>query len=102
MTTRGGATDGTPSLVYKQYRIHSQRMAISEVWIACIVSCGSQQQTTVDSLTATVTRVPKEYESKEAAVQAAKAYIDQQETHAQGAEKHDAPASASPDRGQGG
>ncbi len=53
-------------------------MPISGLWIACIVSCGSQDQTTEDSLTATATRIPKEYESKEEAVQAAKDYIDQQ------------------------
>ncbi len=66
------------SPVYKHYRIHAQRMAISGLWIACIVNCGSQHQATKDSLTTTVTRVPKEYESKEEAVQAAKEYIDQQ------------------------
>ncbi len=60
-------------------------MAISGLWIASIVNCGRQHQTTKDALTTTVTRIPKEYESKEEAVQAAKDYIDQQETHAQGA-----------------
>ncbi len=89
-----GSTDGTQSPVYKQYRIHAQRMPISGLWIACIVSCGSQDQTTEDSLTATATRIPKEYGSKEEAVQAAKEYIDRQESREQGAQKQDAPASA--------
>ncbi len=80
-----GSTDGTQGPVYKHYRIHAQRMAISEQWIACIVNCGRQLQATEDSLTATVTRIPKEYESKEEAVQAAEDYIAQQETLAQGA-----------------
>ncbi len=73
------------SPVYKHYRIHAQRTPIRGLWIACIVSCGKQKQTTTDSLTATVTRIPKEYESKAEAVQAAKGYIDQQESREQGA-----------------
>ncbi len=73
------------SPVYKQYRIHTQRLAISGQWIASIVNCGRQKQTAKDSLTDTVTRIPKEYESKAEAVQAAREYIDQQETHGQGA-----------------
>ncbi len=56
--------------------------------------CGSQHQTSKDSLTATVTRIPKMYASKEEAVQAAKEYIDRQESREQGAQKQDAPASA--------
>ncbi len=80
----GGSLDGTEDPVYNQYRIHTQRMPISGVWIACSVNSGSQHQTTKDSLTAPVTHIPKEYEPKEEAVQAAREYIDQQETHAQG------------------
>ncbi len=41
MKPQGGATDGTQSPVYKHYRIHTQRMATSGVWIACIVSAGA-------------------------------------------------------------
>ncbi len=84
MMTPGRSTDGMQSPVYKQYRIHAQRMAISGQWIASIVNCGKQKRTTKNSLTATVTRIPKEYESKAEAVQAAKDYIDQQEIQEQG------------------
>ncbi len=73
------------SPVYKQYRIHTQQLGISGQWIASIVNCGRQKQTTKDSLTDTVTRIPREFESKEEAVQAAKEFIDQQEAHGQGA-----------------
>ncbi len=89
-----GSTDGTQGPVYKHYRIHARRMAVSGLWITCIVGHGKQQQTSDDSLTATVTRIPKMYESKEEAVQAAKEYIDRQESREQGAQKQDAPASA--------
>ncbi len=66
------------SPVYKQYRIHTAQL-LTESWIVSIVNTGKQKFTTKDSLTMAVTRIPREYDSEQEALQAAKAYIDQQE-----------------------
>jgi hypothetical protein len=42
-----------------------------------IVNVGKQAAATKDALTATVTRVPGEYEFEDKAIQAARAYIDE-------------------------
>ena len=62
---------------YKQHRIHTLQLS-SSLWIVSIVSIGTRKLTSKDSLTMAVTRIPREYDSEERAVQAAKDYIDQQ------------------------
>jgi hypothetical protein len=60
---------------YRQYHIHTARVA-SEKYICSIVNLGKAKPMTEDSLTDKVTRVPGEFESETAAVEAGKAYID--------------------------
>ena len=48
-----------------------------------IVSIGTRQSTTKDSLTDTVTRVPGEYQSVAEALEAAKRYIDEEDARRQ-------------------
>ena len=64
--------------VYKKHRIHTQHLP-SGLWLATIVNFGKQQTTTTNSLTAAVSRIPREYDSEPEAIQAARQYIDQQE-----------------------
>ena len=68
--------------VYKAHRIHATRL-YSRPYVSLIVSIGKGQPMTKDSLTDTVTRVPGEYPSEDEAIQAAKRYIDAEETHRQ-------------------
>ncbi len=68
------------SPVYKRHRIHTLQLA-SGVWLASIVNFGKRKMSTENSLTDAVTRIPREYDSEEQAIQAAKTYIDQQEEH---------------------
>ena len=68
--------------VYKEHRIHTQELT-SGLWLVSIVNFGKRKMTTGDSLTDAVTRIPREYDSEEQAVRAAKEYIDQQAVHAQ-------------------
>jgi len=74
----GGKTNLTEGFVYKEHRIHSSRLA-SELWLSMIVKLGRREVMSRDSLTATVTRVPGEYDSEEEAIQVAKRYIDDEE-----------------------
>ena len=74
----GGATKLTDGFVYKEHRIHSSRLA-SGPWLGLIVKLGRKKAMTKDSLTATVTRVPGEYDSEEEAIRTAKRYIDDEE-----------------------
>jgi len=62
--------------IYKEHRIHADRMPNSGLWISTIVKLGQTRAITKDSLTATVTRVPGEYESEAEALRAAAQYID--------------------------
>ena len=62
-------------IFYKQYRIHTRRLP-SGPWLSMIVNVGTRTVTTKNALTATVTRVPGEYEFEDKAIQAARAYID--------------------------
>ena len=66
------------SPVYKNYRIHTKPL-LSGLWIASIVNFGKRRVSNTDSLTAAVSRVPGEYDSKPEAVYGAKRYIDQRE-----------------------
>ena len=68
--------------VYKTHRIHTSRL-MRGPWVSIVVSIGTRQPMTKDSLTDTVTRVPGEYPSEDEAIQAAKHYIDAEETHRQ-------------------
>jgi hypothetical protein len=47
-------------------------------WISLIVNVGRKTVQTRDALTDTVTRVPGEYTLEDEAIQAARAYIDQE------------------------
>ena len=67
-------------LVYKDYRIHTSRLP-SEHWLSKIVKLGEKKGMTKDSLTATVTRIPGEYDSEEEALEAAKRYINEEQGH---------------------
>ncbi len=64
--------------VYKQHRIHTQHLP-SGLWLASIVNVGKRKMTSTDSLTATVSRIPHEFDSEPEALQAARRYIDLQE-----------------------
>ena len=75
---RGGKTNLTEGLVYKEHRIHSSRLA-SGLWLSMIVKLGRRKVMTRDSLTAAVTRVPGEYDCEEEAIRVAKRYIDDEE-----------------------
>lgn len=75
---RGGKAKLTEGLVYKEYRIHSSRLA-SGFWLSIIVKLGRKKVMTKDSLTPAVTRVPGEYDTEEEAVRSAKRYIDEDE-----------------------
>ncbi len=86
------------SPVYKQYRIHTERLP-SGLWLVQIVNVGSRKMPTKDSLTDAVMRIPGEYDSEEAAIGATKEYIDQKVRHEQQLYKHTAPAPTGPDRG---
>ena len=68
----------TEAFVYKEYRVHSSRLA-SGLWLSMIVKLGKKKVMTKDSLTAAVTRVPGEYDSEEEAIWTAKQYIDEEE-----------------------
>jgi hypothetical protein len=74
----GGKTNLTEGFVYKEHRIHSSRLA-SGFWLSMIVKLGRRKVMNRDSLTATVTRVPGEYDSEEEAIHVAKRYIDGEE-----------------------
>lgn len=63
---------------YKQHRIHTKQLP-SGLWIASIVNIGKRKLVNTDSLTAAVSRVPGEYDSKQEATEGAKRYIDQRE-----------------------
>ncbi len=65
------------SPVYREYRIHVEKLP-SLWWLASIVNTGKRKVPTKDSLTLAVTRIPREYDSEQEAIQAAKEYIDQQ------------------------
>jgi len=56
---------------------------MSGLWVSMIVSIGTRQSTTKDSLTDTVTRVPGEYQSEAEALEAAKQYIDEEDARQQ-------------------
>jgi hypothetical protein len=84
MKEQGGSIELKDSPVYKQHRIHTLQLA-SGLWLASIVNFGKRRSVTENSLTDAVTRIPREYDSKEQAVQAAREYIDQQEERAEGA-----------------
>jgi hypothetical protein len=73
-----GMVDLGESTVYREHRIHTLHLP-SGLWLATIVNFGKRKTTTTNSLTAAVTRIPREYDSEEEAIQAAKYYIDQQE-----------------------
>ena len=77
MKEQGGSSELKQNPVYKQHRIHTQQL-LSGVWLVSIVNFGNRKTTTGDSLTDVVTRIPREYGSKEQAIWAAKEYIDQQ------------------------
>ena len=68
--------------VYKAHRFHATRL-YGRPYVSLIVSIGTRQPKTKDSLTDTVTRVPGEYPSEDEASQAAKRSIDAEETHRQ-------------------
>ncbi len=80
--------------VYKAHRIHATSR--NGLWVSMIVGIGTRKPMTKDSLTDTVTRVPEEYYSREEAMQAAKRYIDDEDSRRQekAGKDHDAPASA--------
>jgi len=65
--------------VYKAHRIHTSRL-MRGPWVSIVVSIGTRQPMTKDSLTDTVTRVPGEYPSEEEAIQGAKRYIDAEDS----------------------
>ncbi len=77
MSRQGGAIALKERPVYKQHRIHTRQLP-SGPWLASIVSVGKRETITENSLTETVTRIPREYDSEEEAIQAARDYIDQQ------------------------
>jgi hypothetical protein len=52
-------------------------------WLSLIVNLGKKTVLTKDALTEAVTRVPGEYESEDRAIQAARAYIDEEVRDAQ-------------------
>jgi hypothetical protein len=68
--------------VYKARRIHTSRL-MRGPWVSIVVSIGTRQPMTKDSLTDTVTRVPGEYPSEEEAIQGAKRYIDAEDSRRQ-------------------
>ena len=82
MKEQGGSSELKQNPVYKQHRIHTQQLP-SGVWRVSIVNFGNRKMTTGDSLTDAVTRIPRQYDSEEQAVRAAKEYIDQQAVHEQ-------------------
>jgi hypothetical protein len=75
---RGGRAKLTGGLVYKEYRIHSPRLA-SGLCVSIIVKLGRKKVMTKDALTPAVTRVPGEYDTEEEAVRSAKRYIGEDE-----------------------
>ena len=81
--------------VYKAHRIHT-RSLMAGPWDSVIVSIGRRKPMTKDSLTDTVTRVPGEYHSREEAMQAARRYIDEEDSRGQekAGKNEDTPASA--------
>ena len=84
--------------VYKAHRIHTSRL-MRGPWVSIVVSIGTRQPMTKDSLTDTVTRVPGEYPSEAEAMQAAMRYLDEQEAHLrEQREQQAAPTSAATDR----
>ena len=70
--------DVEENTVYKEHRIHTLHLP-SGLWLATIVNLGKRKTTTTNSLTAAVSRIPREYDSEQEAIQAARQYIDQQE-----------------------
>jgi len=66
------------SPVYKGHRIHTMQLP-SGSWVTSIVNLGKRKMTSMDSLTAAVSRIPGEFDSERDAVQAAQQYIDQRE-----------------------
>ena len=82
MKEQGGSSELKQNPVYKQHRIHTQVLA-SGLWLVSIVNVGKRKTTTGHSLTDAVTRIPRQYDSEEQAVRAAKEYIDQQAVHEQ-------------------
>ncbi len=83
-----GGKEASPEVkeaqAYKQHRIHPLQL-FSGLWVISVVNVGGRKMTNKDSLTDAVTRIPGEYDSEERAIQAAKEYIEQQESHGQGA-----------------
>ena len=77
MKEQGGSSELKQNPVYKQHRIHTQVLA-SGLWLVSIVNVGKRKTTTGHSLTDAVTRIPREYDSEDRAIRAAKEYIDQQ------------------------
>ena len=76
-----GMTNLNDAPLYKAYRIYTTSR--SGLWVSMIVGIGKRKARTKDSLTDTVTRVPEEYHSREEAMQAAKRYIDEEDSHRQ-------------------
>ena len=68
--------------VYKAHRIHT-KSTMSGLWVSIIVSIGTRNPLTKDSLTDSVTRVPGEHHTEGEAIQAAKRYIDAEDSHRQ-------------------
>ena len=63
--------------IYKAHRIHARQLARGP-WVSLIVNVGRKTIATKDALTESVTRVPGEYECEDSAIQAARAYIDEE------------------------
>jgi hypothetical protein len=80
MTRQGDLIELKESRVYKQHRIPTLQLP-SGLWLVSIVNSGRREIPTRDSLTSKVTRIPREHDSEERAIQAAKDYIDQQMVH---------------------
>ena len=66
------------STLYKGYRIHTKQLP-SGLWLTSVVNLGKQKVTTMDSLTAAVSRIPGEFDSEREAIQAAKQYLDERQ-----------------------
>jgi len=75
-------SDLNDTLLYKAHRIHTSPL-MSGLWVSMIVSIGRRKSITKDSLTDTVTRIPSEHHSEAEAIQAAKRYIDDEDSHRQ-------------------
>jgi hypothetical protein len=80
MTRQGDLIELKESRVYKQHRIPTLQLP-SGLWLVSIVNSGRREIPTRDSLTSKVTRISREHDSEERAIQAAKDYIDQQMVH---------------------